>query len=87
MIGSDLNCDILQLSERLAMAALITEILNLHPEWYSGSRRLNFTAPTNTSTPTDRISDKVDHINAKSWRGDLTVQNVNLKSCWQPVDL
>lgn len=66
------NFDILELSYKLATASIISSIYIRHPELDSGSRRLNL---TNTIG--------VDHVNPKSWIGDVIVDNVSLQVCWE----
>ena len=66
------NFDILELSYKLAMASVISSIYIRHPELDAGSRRLNLT---------DAIG--VDHVNPKSWAGDVIVDSVSLPLCWQ----
>ena len=66
------NFDILELSYKLAMASVISSIYTRHPNLDAGSRRLNL---TNTIG--------VDHVNPKSWVGDVTVDNVSLQLCWK----
>ena len=66
------NFDILELSYKLAVASVISSIYLRNPELDAGSRRLNLT---------DAIG--VDHVNPKSWIGDVTVDNVSLQRCWQ----
>jgi len=66
------NFDILELSYKLAIASVINSIYLRNPELDAGSRRLNLT---------DAIG--VDHMNPKSWIGDVIVDNVLLQRCWQ----
>jgi hypothetical protein len=82
MIGSDTNCDILQLNERLASASMVSEIFNRHPDWSKGPRRLRIESSVREISEKGVVSHKVDHINARSWIGDVHVRSVNLKSCW-----
>ncbi|KAF9778154.1 hypothetical protein BJ322DRAFT_1147952 [Thelephora terrestris] len=66
------NFDILELSYKLAMASVISSIYTRHPDLDAGSRRLNLTNAIG-----------VDHVNPKSWIGDVTVDNVSIQLCWQ----
>ena len=66
------NFDILKLSYKLAIASMISSIYIRHPELDAGSRHLNLTNAIG-----------VDHVNPKSWVGDVTVDNVSLQLCWQ----
>ena len=66
------NFNILKLSYKLAIASMISSIYIRHPELDAGSRRLNLTNAIG-----------VDHVNPKSWVGDVTVDNVSLQLCWQ----
>ena len=65
------NFDILELSYKLAMASVISSIYIRHPDLDAGSRRLNLTNAIG-----------VDHVNPKSWVGNVTVGDVSLELCW-----
>ncbi len=82
MVSTDTNCDILQLNERLTSAAMVSEIFN-HPDWSKGPRRLQITSTVEEVKESRRVSQKVDHINPKSWVGDVGVRGVNMKTCWK----
>jgi hypothetical protein len=66
------NFDILELSYKLATASIISSIYIRHPELDPGSRRLNLTNAIG-----------VDHVNPKSWKGDVIVDNISLQVCWE----
>lgn len=65
------NVDILQLTDRAASAAQMSEIYAKHPSWNRGHCRLSLTG-----------KEGIDHTNLKSWIGDMTVANVSLLTCW-----
>ena len=79
MVGNDTNADQLQLTNRIDGAVQCVKILEIHPEWGGQSRRLNI-----KPLPSDAadVSSKYDHINPKSWKGDVRVQNVVLGGSW-----
>ncbi|THU89597.1 hypothetical protein K435DRAFT_821336 [Dendrothele bispora CBS 962.96] len=52
-----------------------------HPEWDKGARRLHL--PQISRNSVGELSSKFDHINPRSWRGDVSVVNVNLQTCWE----
>ena len=64
------NFDALELSYKLATASIIGSIYLRNPELDPGSRRLNLTNKPG-----------VDHVNPKSWIGDVIVDNVSLQVC------
>ncbi|KIO25132.1 hypothetical protein M407DRAFT_211121, partial [Tulasnella calospora MUT 4182] len=65
------NVDLLQLSERAASAAHMSEIYAKNPNWDRGHRRLSLTG-----------KEGIDHTNPKSWNGNITVGAVSLLTCW-----
>lgn len=65
------NFDTLQLSEKLSVAAIISSILERNPDLDRGHRRLNLQGATG-----------VDHVNPKSWMGDVHVGNVAVDVEW-----
>jgi len=80
MIGNDSHADQLQLTNRIDGAVQCVKILELHPEWGGGSRRITVKSLEQQG---NNISQKMDHINPKSWIGDVFVKNVVLRSSWQ----
>lgn len=80
MIGSDSNCDHLQLGNRCESAAICTQILAENPTWEAAPRRL--TLKTWRDEAGD-LSAQVDHINPKTWKGDVKVQGVVILTCWE----
>ncbi|TFY79285.1 hypothetical protein EWM64_g4723 [Hericium alpestre] len=80
MVGNDSNLDILQLALRLTGMTDIANILVRYPEWDKGLCRLHLSPAYRDS---DSIPDAADHINPRSWRGDVYVQTVSLASCWK----
>ena len=79
IIGNDSNVDQYQLANCIDSAVTCTRILADHPEWERGPRRLNLQS---WQKQAGNVSAKVDHINPASWRGDVSVKNVVLKTCW-----
>ena len=79
LISPDFLMDQLQLTNRIDGAVQCVKILESHPEWGGQSRRLNI-----KPLPSDAvdISSKYDHINPKSWKGDVRVRNVVLGGSW-----
>jgi hypothetical protein len=80
MVGTDTNYDQLQLTSRIDGAVQCINILEDHPEWGGGSRRLTLKP---LSKDPDSVSSKHDHINPKSWKGDVEVSKVVLSGCWR----
>ena len=78
-VGTDANVDMLQLGSRASGLTEVAVILAEHPEWDYGTRRL--TLPVFSKEGGDFTS-KADHINPRDWRGDVSVGNVNLHTCW-----
>ena len=79
MVGSDTHADQLQLTNRIDGAVQCINILEKHPEWGGQSRQLNLKPLPGDAT---EISATYDHINPKSWKGDVRVCNVVLSACW-----
>ena len=79
MIGNDTNADQLQLTNRIDGSVKCVNILEEHPEWGGQARRLSIKPLPNDAT---EISSKWDHINPRSWKGDVHVANVALDGCW-----
>ena len=79
MVGNDTHADQLQLTNRIDGAVQCVNILEKHPEWGGQSRRLNLKPLPGDTT---EISATYDHINPKSWKGDVHVCNVVLSACW-----
>ncbi|KZP34121.1 hypothetical protein FIBSPDRAFT_990558, partial [Athelia psychrophila] len=65
------NVDIVQLTYKEAAAMDRREIFDRHPDWDRGHRRLKFYNDT-----------AVDHVNPRSWKGNVTCGLVNLKHAW-----
>ncbi|EKM80850.1 hypothetical protein AGABI1DRAFT_126893 [Agaricus bisporus var. burnettii JB137-S8] len=65
------NFDILQLSEKMAMATLISLAFERNPDLDHGHRRLNLSSTAG-----------VDHINPSSWLGNTCVGSVDLTAVW-----
>jgi hypothetical protein len=79
MIGNDTNADQLQLSNRIDGAVQCVCILEQHPDWGGESRRITVKSLEEQGS---NISRKMDHINPKSWKGDVRVGNLILRSSW-----
>lgn len=79
MSGTDHNCDVYQLSNRLTNIAECAIILSEHREWDRAPRRLKLQAITDENGD---ISAKIDHINPASWKGDVYVSNVLPITSW-----
>ena len=79
MVGNDTNADVLQLANHIDGAVKCVNILELHPEWGGEARRLRL-GPLQGNA--DDISSKYDHINPRSWKGDVRVNQVVLVGCW-----
>lgn len=78
-VGTDANVDMLQLGSRASGLTEVVAILAEHPEWDYGTRRLSLPV---FSEETSKYTSKADHINPKDWRGNVSVSNVNLHTCW-----
>lgn len=78
-IPGNSNADQLQLANHMSGATRINQILAEHPEWSRGSRRLNVQP---ISAAADNMSSKYDHLNPKSWQGDLSVASISRVTCW-----
>ena len=77
--GNDSNVDQLQLANQTDSVVICTRILAENPEWERGPRRLNMKT---WAEEAGDVSMKLDHINPHSWRGNVTVKNVVLLTCW-----
>jgi hypothetical protein len=67
-----------QLGSQASGLTEVAVILSIHPEWDRGPHQLNFPALTKDGN----VDLKVDHINPRSWRGNVEVEDVNLCTCW-----
>lgn len=66
------NFDILDLAGKLATSSLIDCVYARNPKLNAGSKRLEVTGVLG-----------VDHLNPKSWTGDVNVSKVSLQLCWE----
>ena len=66
------NFDILDLANKLATSSLIDSVLLQNPGLDAGSRRLKTSGVLGA-----------DHVNPKSWTGDVSVGRVSLQVCWE----
>ncbi len=86
IVGNNTNADQLQLTNRIDGAVQCVNILEQHPEWGGQSRRLSLKPLFNNgdmNAPANgEINSSYDHINPKSWTGDLHVSEVDLCGCW-----
>lgn len=65
------SVDLLELSERVAIAQHVDQIYARHPEWHRAPYRLSATG-----------SSGIDHTNPRSCTGDLQVRNVDFTTTW-----
>lgn len=79
MVGNDANLDIHQLVIRLAGTTETFNILAAKPEWDKSPCRLRL--PTINRNGIN-LTVGCDHINPASWRGDVSLSNVTLVTCW-----
>ncbi len=80
MTGNDSNNDQLQLTNRINGADNCVKILEEHPEWGGQSHRLKIKRLEEQGS---EISHSMDHINPRSWHGDVQLQYVTLLTCWR----
>ena len=80
IIGNDSHADLLQLSNRIYGAVLCIQILEQHPDWGGQSRRITVKSLEQQG---HEISQKMDHLNPKSWHGDVQVKHISLRTAWQ----
>jgi hypothetical protein len=64
--------DALELSCSIGNVLGVTRVFSRHPDWERASRRLNL----------KNSKSDVDGINPASWKGDVSVRNVNLEAIW-----
>ncbi|KAH9925086.1 hypothetical protein B0H21DRAFT_700940 [Amylocystis lapponica] len=84
MIGNDTNADQLQLASRLGSASLCATLLEEHPDWDRGSRRLGLRrSSVEEIRTTGEVSRLYDHISVGMWSGDVNVSRVSLLTCWK----
>lgn len=79
MIGSDANANQLQLTSRMSGAVQCSQILQEHPEWDRGPRRL---AIPSLQGQGDHVASTVDHVNPRSWAGNVSVKGILPQTCW-----
>ncbi|KIJ50341.1 hypothetical protein M422DRAFT_159891 [Sphaerobolus stellatus SS14] len=79
IVGNDANPDLFQSGTRLTAAAECSHILTQHPEWNNTPRRLHLSSLDETG---QILPNNIDHINPDSWKGDVTVSDVDLKTTW-----
>jgi len=80
IVGDDTNADQLQLTDRVDGAVQCNNILEGHPEWGGESRRLTLKP---LSDDPESVSSKHNHINPRSWKGDVKVAKVSLSGSWK----
>lgn len=76
--GNNSNVDMLQMSTRLSHTTECANILARHPEWDRSPRRLRLP----TLEGLKRASHEVDHVNVASWKGDVSLKDIVLLTCW-----
>lgn len=79
MVENDSIVDILQVASRLVAALESSMLLSLHPEWDKGPRCLHLPSLEANS---GNVSTNMDHLSPASWKGDVSVQTINLQTCW-----
>ncbi|PPQ82822.1 hypothetical protein CVT26_008090 [Gymnopilus dilepis] len=80
MVGNDSNLDILQLVSRLAGTTEVSNILAKYPHWDRSPRRLRLPA---LSRDSKEVPDSADHIKPGSWRGNVKVKDISLRTSWK----
>ncbi|KAK1221659.1 hypothetical protein PQX77_015528 [Marasmius sp. AFHP31] len=80
MVGNDTNLDVYQTACRLAETTEVANILAEHPEWQKTPRRLHLPS---LDLNENVITERVDHLNPQSWRGNVWTQPVTLQTCWK----
>ena len=66
------NFNLIQLSQKLAIATELTAVFIRNPDLYRGHQRLELQG-----------AEGVDHVNPCSWKGDVSVGKVNLEKVWK----
>ncbi|KZV82579.1 hypothetical protein EXIGLDRAFT_626787, partial [Exidia glandulosa HHB12029] len=79
-VGSDSNTDCYQLGSRLMTVIQIALILAEHPEWDRGSRKLHLKPLAAADSSIE--NNKIDHLNPKSWLGNVDVEQASLLTSW-----
>lgn len=67
----DRNFDIRRLTEKLSIAAILNSSFERNPDLDCGHRRLSLDGAIG-----------IDHVNPRSWKGDVQVGSVNLETAW-----
>ncbi|KAF7970371.1 hypothetical protein HWV62_24292 [Athelia sp. TMB] len=80
IMGNDSHADQFQLTNRIDGAVQCVKILEIHPEWDSGSRRITVKS---LEEQAENITRQLDHLNPHSWKGNVLVKDVVLHSGWQ----
>jgi hypothetical protein len=79
-VGNDANLDLLQLVLRLTGCTEIANILAKFPHWQKTPRRLKLPM---VSRDLKEVPDQADHINPRSWRGDVSNKHASLLTSWR----
>lgn len=79
MSGSDHNFDLFKVARKADAAVTCEQIFAKQPELDSGSERLELPAWQDTA---GNISKKADHINPRSWIGNVYIKGVDTKTYW-----
>lgn len=79
MIGNDANLDILQLVQRLAGTTKVANILAKYPHWDRPPRQLKLPVLRRDSS---ELPDASNHLKPGSWRGDVFVKNILIRTSW-----
>ncbi|KAL0061966.1 hypothetical protein AAF712_011175 [Marasmius tenuissimus] len=80
MVGNDANLDVYQAACRLTGTTEVANILATHPEWQRTPRRMKLPSLDRNQNV---LSERVDHLNPQSWRGDVHTGIVSLYTCWK----
>ena len=78
MVGNDANADILQLTTRVSHISEIQNILTSNPSWDRSPCQLKLPSWDELQTR----SQHADHIAPSIWKGVVSVNSVDLLTCW-----
>ena len=78
MVGNDANANILQLATRFSHISEVQNILASNPSWDRSPRRLKLPSWDELETG----SQHADHVTPGVWKGNVSVNGVELLTCW-----
>ena len=78
IIGNDANADILQLTTRLSHISEIQNILTSNLSWDHDPCQLKLTSWDELQSR----SQHMDHVSPSIWKGDVSINTVELVTCW-----